>query len=176
MEVHILLELQENRQDWLTTILKAISHIGDFGLVWIVLAVLFLVTASYRLLGIKVLTALTLVLLLNNLLLKNLIDRQRPFEVISELSRLVAEPAGASFPSGHTAGAFAAGWLLYKYLPRRYGLPLLILGALMGFSRMYVGVHYPSDVLAGAVVGCLCGWLADLLITKYWIVRKSHKK
>lgn len=176
MEVHILLELQENRQDWLTIILKTISHIGDFGLVWIVLALLCLATAAYRLLGIKILTTLTLVLLFNNLLLKNLIDRQRPFEVINGLSRLVAEPAGASFPSGHTAGAFAACWLLYKYLPRRYGVPLLILGVLMGFSRIYVGVHYPSDVIAGAAVGCLCGWLADKLITKYWIVRKSHKE
>ncbi len=163
MEAHILLELQENRQDWLTAVLKVISHIGDYGLIWICIALLCLATAGYRFLGIRVVTALAMVLLLNNLVLKNLIDRQRPFEVISGLHMLVAEPAGASFPSGHTAGAFAACWLLYKYLPQQYGLTLLVLGVLMGFSRMYVGVHYLSDVLAGAAVGCLCGWLADKL-------------
>ena len=176
MEAHILLELQENRQDWLTVILKAISHIGDYGLVWIFIALLCLMAAGYRFLGVRVLAALALVLLVNNMLLKNIVDRQRPFEVISDLNMLVAEPAGASFPSGHTAGAFAACWLLYKYLPKKYGLTLLVLGTLMGFSRMYVGVHYLSDVLAGAAVGCLCGFLADRLAALFCKENKLQRK
>lgn len=173
MEANILLTIQNGRQDGLTDIMKAVSHIGDYGLVWIGIALYFCLSAGYRLLGVRVLASLALVLLMNNLLLKNIIDRQRPFEVISGLIMLVPEPAGASFPSGHTAGAFAACWLLYKYLPAKYGLSLLVLGILMGFSRMYVGVHYPSDVLAGAAVGCLCGWLSDKLVSRYWILKKE---
>lgn len=166
MEANILLGIQNNRHDFLTPVLQTISHIGDYGLIWLILAGFFLLSGGYRLLGVKILAALTLVLLLNNMLLKNLVDRPRPYETISDLIMLGAVPSGASFPSGHTAGAFAACWLLYKYLPKKYGVSLVILGILMGFSRMYVGVHYLSDVLGGAICGCLCGWLADGLVRR----------
>ena len=77
---------------------------------------------------------------------------------------LVAEHDPNSFPSGHTCAAFAAASAWCRTLPRRWmKVTAVVLAALMGFSRLYVGVHFPSDVLAGMAVGLLCGWLACLL-------------
>lgn len=174
MEAAILLAIQECRSDFLTVLLKPVTHIGDFGLIWIMISIICCWTYKYRVAGIKGLGALAFVLLLNNFILKNLVDRERPFHVLEELILLTAEPSGASFPSGHTAGALAAGYIFYKYLPKKYGLPLLVLGLVMGFSRIYVGAHYVTDVLGGIVIGCLCGWLSDKTVDKF--ISKDQKR
>ena len=95
----------------------------------------------------------------NNLLLKNLVARTRPYEVIDGLQLLVSRAVDLSFPSGHAASSFAAAVVMAKLLPKRYGIAALILAGLIAFSRLYVGIHYPTDVLFGAVSGCLIGWL-----------------
>ena len=68
-----------------------------------------------------------------------------------------------SFPSGHTCASFAAAFALYRTLPRKWGIACLVLAALISFSRLYVGVHYPSDVLGGVVVGIFAGWAGTAL-------------
>lgn len=167
MEAAILLGIQEHRNEYLTAFLKPVTHIGDFGLIWIIISLACYFTHRYKAVGIKGLGALAFVLLINNFLLKNLVDRERPFHAVEDLLLLTAEPSGASFPSGHTAGALAAGYIFYKYLPKKYGLPLLVLGLVMGFSRIYVGAHYVTDVLGGIVIGCLCGWLSDKTVDRF---------
>lgn len=173
MDAAILLAIQAHRHEYLTAVLKPVTHIGDFGLIWIIVSLICCFMYKYRAVGIKGLGALAFVLLLNNFLLKNIFERERPFHAVEDLILLTAEPSGSSFPSGHTAGALAAGYIFCKYLPKKYGLPLLILGLVMGFSRIYVGAHYVSDVIGGIVIGCFCGWLSDLTVEK---AIKCYKK
>lgn len=103
-------------------------------------------------------------LLVNNLFLKNLVERSRPFDVIQALTPLIPRPHDFSFPSGHTASSFAAAGVFFRRLPRRLGVPALILAAFIGVSRLYVGVHYPSDVLFGMLSGLALSFAAEKMI------------
>ena len=105
------------------------------------------------------LVSLALTYLVNNLLLKELIDRTRPYEVFDKVQRLIEKQHDTSFPSGHSASSFAAAMCIYLNGYKRYGIPLLLLALLMALSRLYVGVHYPGDVVTGAIIGSLMAWL-----------------
>ena len=105
--------------------------------------------------------------ILNNLFLKNLVARTRPYEVIDGLTLLVDKASDLSFPSGHSAASFVAAVIILRLLPRRYGVSAMVLAAFIAFSRLYVGIHYPTDVLAGTVSGILIG-LAITKISGLW--------
>jgi len=83
--------------------------------------------------------------------------------VIDGLNCLVGVQKDPSFPSGHTTSSFAVAWIIFKKLPKKFGIPALILAALIALSRLYVGVHYPTDVLAGVFIGILLGILAIII-------------
>ena len=160
MEAEILLWIQNNiRFSGFNPVMEAITHLGDFGLFWILMMVLLLLCQKTRKVGVAVGIALLGSFVFNNLLLKNLVARTRPYEVIDGLQLLVSRAVDLSFPSGHSASSFAAAVVMAKLLPKRYGIAALILAGLIAFSRLYVGIHYPTDVLFGAVSGCLIGWL-----------------
>lgn len=163
MDAQILLWIQENiRNPILSSILIPITKLGNAGILFIVTGIVLLCFRKTRKAGTLFLTSLVLNFILNDLVIKNVIERQRPFEVIKNLEILVPPPYSFSFPSGHTSSAFASLVTLFftqkKFAP--FGLAFAVL---MGFSRMYVGVHYLSDVLAGAVVGTVVA-----LITVYF--------
>lgn len=111
------------------------------------------------------LMALVVSLLINNVLLKNLVGRVRPYDLLEGLTPLIGRQWDPSFPSGHTGSSFAAAWVLYRELPKRFGVPALILAGLIGLSRLYVGVHYPTDVLFGVISGIGSGWIAMQIMT-----------
>ena len=92
---------------------------------------------------------------INNLILKNLVARTRPYEVIDGLHLMVPKAVDLSFPSGHTGSSFATAVVMFIMLPKKYGVPALIYAFLMGFSRLYIGIHYPTDVLCGGIIGTL---------------------
>ena len=143
----------------LTSIVKAYTHLGDAGMMWIAIAVILLIFKRTRKYGLLVFASLALTYLVNNLLLKELIDRTRPYEAFDKVQRLIEKQRGQSFPSGHSASSFAAAMCIYLNAPKKYGIPAMLLALLMALSRLYVGVHYPGDVVAGAVVGSLMAWL-----------------
>ncbi len=150
----LLLWIQEYiRNDVLDLPVKLLTHLGDRGLIWLAAAVLFLLIPGVRKTGYLMLVSLSGSLLVNNLLLKNLVARVRPYEAVAGLYRIIEEQADFSFPSGHTGSSFAAAVIIYHTCPRRVGIPAMVLAVLMGFTRLYAGVHYPTDVLAGAVTG-----------------------
>ena len=105
-------------------------------------------------------------LLINNMLIKNLVARTRPYEVIEGLTYLIPKPREYSFPSGHAASSFAAAWVMFRQLPKRYGVPALLLAILIALSRLYVGVHYPSDVLFGMISGTLISLVAETIVER----------
>ncbi len=136
------------------------TTLGNMGLCWLVLSVGMLCAPKTRKAGVAGLVALLIGFLCTNVILKPLVCRTRPWLVVEGLVALVAERDPHSFPSGHTCAAFAAACAWRPYLSKRWANTALVCAALMGFSRLYVGVHFPTDVLAGVLVGCLSAWLA----------------
>ena len=165
MDAGILMFIQENiRNEVLTPVFRAITVLGNSGIVWVILSLLLLVPEKTRKIGIMSLTALLVSLLINNMTLKKLFARIRPYETIEGLTALIPKPWDYSFPSGHTGSSFASAWVFYRKLPKRFGIPSLILAGLIGLSRLYLGVHYPTDVLFGAVGGIASGFIAECLV------------
>lgn len=178
LEEGILLFVQNHvRNDILTPFMKAVTMLGDLGAVWILISVGLCLFKKWRRTGEMGLCAAVLSLLVNNMFLKHFVGRVRPFTVIKELVPLIQKPTDPSFPSGHTACAFAVGFLLFRRLPKRYGLPCLLLAILIGLSRIYLGVHYPSDVLAGAISGIAISYAAEWLIghLPHWEIHRKEK-
>ena len=169
MQALFLLFLQDTiRTPLLTRILEFTTDLGNMGFVWVVPALLLLFRKKTRPLGIAFLTALVLSLLITNSVLKNLVKEARPFVTYPEIIPLVTHVSASSyaFPSGHASASFAAAPLFFHYLPKKFGIPALILAFLVSFSRLYLGVHYPLDVLAGVVIGLGCAWLAVKMVRR----------
>lgn len=158
---------------FLDTVMPAISRLSDRGEIWIFLGVLLILFGRKKQtwgIGVQVLAALLLSLLLCNLFLKNAVGRVRPFMIRDTVELLIRAPMDPSFPSGHSSASFAAASVLV--LTRWKGRwAALVLAALIAFSRLYLYVHFPTDVLAGILVGVLCGVLAHLLWGQW---EKSH--
>ncbi len=177
-EVSILLWIQENLRGALDAFWVFVTHLGDGGYLWIAIGVLLLLFKKTRAVGVSVLLALLINLCITNISLKNIIARPRPFNVNPELVTLIKHPSSFSFPSGHTSGSFTAALVLYHLMPKKIGVPAVVLATMIGFSRMYVGVHYPTDVLGGIVVGIVASTVA-ILVVRYvkenlWL--KARKK
>lgn len=165
----ILLFFQEFiRNRFLTPVLVAVTTLGNVGMIWILISLGLLCFKKTRKIGCMGLLALLFSLCVNNLLLKNLAARQRPFDAIPALTPLVRKPTDYSFPSGHTAAAFAAACVFYRTLPKRFGIPLMVLASVIAVSRIYVGVHYPSDVLVGLISGTALSYAAEYSIKRCW--------
>ena len=98
----------------------------------------------------------------------------RPYEVIPSLDLIVKEAVDFSFPSGHSGASFAAATAIFCTMPKKYGVAALILAALIAFSRLYVGIHYPTDVLVGILDGILFGLLSAHFI-KRWEKNRTKK-
>lgn len=152
---------------FLDAIMPVITFLGNAGWFWIAVAVLMLFFKRTRKTGIMVGAALVFGLIICNLILKPSIARIRPYEVVEGINLLISKETDFSFPSGHTAASFEAATVL-MIRDRRFGIPALILAALIAFSRLYLYMHYPTDVLAGIAVGVLCGVLGYLAVNYLW--------
>ena len=156
----------------LDTLMPLVTALGNAGIVWIVCAVLLLLRRSTRKTGLSMAAALILELLVCNLLLKPLVDRVRPFELNTAVQLLITAPADGSFPSGHTGASFASTVVLFRSRSR-LRWPALLLSILIAFSRLYLYVHFPTDVLAGVVIGSALGWLGWQLVDSLYRRRSA---
>ena len=167
-DAQILLFIQQYlRSGMFTWFWKGITFLGDGGWFWIVLGLGLLIPQKTRKAGITALLALALGALVTNLGLKNLVARVRPYDAVEGLVPLVARLKDYSFPSGHTCASFACAAVYYKLYPGKWGNAALILAVLIALSRLYVGVHYPTDVVAGGIVGWVCAVAALGIIGRY---------
>lgn len=146
-------------------LMVAITYTGSAGAVWIALTAVLLARKKTRRYGAAVLCALLLSLLVCNLTLKPFVARTRPFALNSDVALLIAEPEDFSFPSGHTSSSFAAAAALY-FSHWRHWKWAAVWAALIAFSRLYLYVHFPTDVLAGAMLGLMFGGAGALLARK----------
>ncbi len=154
MDGQILIWIQEHlRAGWLNPIMRAITSLGNAGLFWILLALVLLSFKKTRKIGLACAVSIAIGALITNLILKNWVARIRPYEALESLSILVSKPHDFSFPSGHSTASFAGAWALFRNTKSRWRIPALVLAALIALSRLYVGVHYPTDVLAGCAIG-----------------------
>lgn len=170
-EASIILWIQENLRGALDSLWLFITHLGDEGILWIILGIVLLFWKKTRPIGFTMLLSLLFDFLIVNVTLKDLIARPRPFVVNEAITPLITDVSPyRSFPSGHSGGSFAAMFALYKWVPKKIGIPALILAALIAVSRLYVGVHYPTDIIAGCIIGFMCS------VWAYYLVRFVMKK
>lgn len=139
-----------------------ITHLGDAGLIWLLASVVFLCFKKTRLWGICVLLALGFSFLSSQLVLKSLINRPRPFLVVDGVDLLISTPLGSSFPSAHAASSFAAAVSIF-YNNKKWGVGFFVLALLIAVSRVYLCVHFLSDVVAGAILGVCIGLCVSYL-------------
>ena len=183
MELEILHTIQGIRSELLDDIMLAITTLGDMGILWIVTAILLLAVPAIgkedaehlkmrRMMGICMLVAMVLNLICGNLILKNLVQRPRPSWVDTSVVPLIT-PKDYSFPSGHTSASFAAACSIFLY-HKKSGIAAFAVAGLIAFSRMYLFVHYPTDILGGMLLGIVCAFIARIIILR--IVEKRVKK
>ena len=147
-----LLFIQENiRCGFLDAVMTVITRLGNGGAIWLLPGVILFMSRTYRKVGFDIVIAVGLCWCLNELG-KHIFLRPRPFAEIEGLLVMIPPPTSGSFPSGHTCSSFAAAYAYTRGFPK-YGAWSYIPAVLIGVSRIYVGVHYPSDVFAGAVLG-----------------------
>lgn len=163
----ILLWIQDSlRVGFLTPVVTLITHLGDKGVFWIALTLALLAFRKTRRVGVVCAVSMLIGLIITNVIIKNWVARIRPYELIQGLECLVAKEKDFSFPSGHTTNSLACACVLYKLAPKKWGVSALVLAILISLSRLYVGVHYPTDVLGGVVIGVGSAAIALWLVPK----------
>ena len=165
---------------FLDTVMPVITMFGDGGIFWIAISVILLFTKKYRKIGLGMAFALSMGLLVCNIILKPGVARIRPYDFqMQYFSREIALIAGGmhdfSFPSGHTIASFEACTVLMLG-NRKFGIPATVLAILVAFSRLYLYLHYPTDVIASVILGTAFGFLGYALAQKCNIDRLLHKK
>jgi undecaprenyl-diphosphatase len=151
---------------WLDKLMIGLTNLGDGGILWIALALGLIVRKKYRKSGFMILIAIMLGAIFGELIIKNIVQRARPFTHFPGMELLINKPNSYSFPSGHTTASFASAGIL-SYCFRKYTVAFYILAALIAFSRLYLYVHYPSDILGGIVLGSLSCLLTIYIFKKY---------
>lgn len=168
----ILYWIQENlRCGFLDGLSCGLSLAFEGGLACAVLAVAFLFFKKTRATGIMITVALLLVLFIGELGIKNIVCRVRPCNIDQSIILAIDRPVAYSFPSGHTSVVFATATVLTDF-NKHIGRPVYVLAVIVGLSRMYLFVHYPTDVLCGAVFGTICGAIAIIVFKRTGIYYK----
>jgi undecaprenyl-diphosphatase len=159
----VLLFIDSNvKNRFFNFVMPPISYMGNNGAIWIIASAPLLVNLQRRRLGVELIIALAIASVVGNFVIKPLIGRLRPFETDLEFSIIIKIPLDFSFPSGHTAAAFAAAMVMGQ-IGAGYRIVWFGFAVVMAFSRMYLLVHYPSDILAGLLLGLVSGKLAMFL-------------
>lgn len=165
-EFDILFALQELHCNWLNVVMRIFTELGNGGIVWILTGLVCIFFKKSRRCGVLMLLTMLMCLILGNGVIKNLVARPRPFQAFDrEIVLLIPPPGEYSFPSGHTLHSFAAAVTIFLH-NKKAGAAALLLAALIAFSRLYFFVHFPTDVLAGVVLGTLAALLVYALAKK----------
>lgn len=149
-------------------IMPLITSLGNLGLVWIAISIILISNKKNRTIGLMCISALILNTILGEGILKHLFQRQRPFVSMPAVHLLISKPTSFSFPSGHTSSSFAVAGIIWSQL-KKYRVHAVLLACLIAFSRLYLFVHYPSDILGGIAQGLIC---AKIVLNIYPIAER----
>ncbi len=158
--------IQDNLKcGFLDFLMPKITFLGDKGLIWLLIAIILLITKKYRKTGIIMLVGMALGVLFGNLIIKNLIARTRPYDIETTIKLIISKPTGYSFPSGHTLASIISATVL-SLTSKKFAIFSIPLAIMIAFSRMYLYVHYPSDILGATILGVAIGFFTYFFANK----------
>ncbi|KZL91738.1 phosphatase PAP2 family protein [Clostridium magnum] len=164
LDNYILCAIKKYVQNkYLDILMPIITAMGNLGFIWIMMAVALLLDKPYRLIGDIVILTLIISTIIGEGIVKHIVRRVRPCNLQSSVSLLITKPISYSFPSGHTLSSFAVAEVLSMYFTE-YKLIFMTIAFLIALSRLYLYVHYPTDVIAGIIVGILCSKLIFIIL------------
>lgn len=168
IDFSILYWIQDNlRNSFMDFVMPLFSNLQDGGLIWISIAVVMLFFKRTRYCGIAVLFAMGIDTLITEYGIKNVVCRVRPCNLVDDVNMLVKKPTSYSFPSNHSASAFAGAVAVMLTIKKKaWTIPAFVFSGIIAFSRMYVFVHFPSDVFAGILLGSTISVLVCYLMKK----------
>ena len=166
LEFSILYFIQGLHTPFLDRFMTAVTSLGDKGWFFIVLGIILFCFKRTRKMGAAVLLSLAAGGLIGNVVLKNLVMRDRPCWIDESVRLLIQNPKDFSFPSGHTLASFETAVSIFLY-NRKWGVPVIVLASVIALSRLYLFVHFPTDVLSGMALGIFIGWDVHRTIEKY---------
>ncbi|MCR5212979.1 MAG: phosphatase PAP2 family protein [Eubacterium sp.] len=176
-ETEFLLYLQNNlRTDFLNHVMQFFSFLGNGGWFWIVLCTVLILVKRTRPIGIIAAVGLVVSFLIVNGIIKPIVDRARPFDSIDELILITNKPLDSSFPSGHTSSSFVVACAITWCLTGKrkfWGLLLIIIASLIAFSRLYLGAHYPTDVMVGLFLGVIISIVTYFALRRKVLVKEN---
>lgn len=175
LDLSILDSMEFMRNSFFDPFMLFLSYLGDNGLLWITAGVVFLLFSKTRRLGVCLLFSLLINLVIVNISIKPLVARMRPFEYVKDISLLIPKPTDYSFPSGHTSSSFAAATSVFLH-SRKLSLIAFALACLIGFSRLYLYVHFPTDVFCGALFGIFSSLIAYKILNICYNAKKLRHK
>ena len=165
--------LQSIHCEWLNKIMEFFTILGDKGLVWIALTIVLLIIPKTRKIGIYVAVALIVETILNEFIIKEIIQRERPFIQNTAINTIIDHPSGYSFPSSHSASSFTAAAAIFLH-NKKMSIPAFILAFFIAVSRIYFAVHFTTDIIVGAMVGILVAVLTNKFL-KYCAKKRNNK-
>ncbi len=163
----ILFSVHHKQTQKLSITMLAFSLVGNGGLLWTVIGAFLLLDQQRSRYGVYMLAALIFCALANNLLFKSFFERKRPCDTYQSIPLLIKRPIGSSFPSGHAATSFASATAL-MFMDVRIGLIALFVACVIAFSRLYLFVHYPSDIFMGAVSGTVIALISIQVVRMFF--------
>lgn len=151
----------------ITKIMVTASFSGNLGIIWWLFCMPFLFRAEWRRTGFNIILGISIAHIMGEIIIKHLVKRSRPCHKLKDDELLIARPRFYSFPSGHTTASFAVVGVTLLRCQLITFFPILIIASLIAFSRLYLRVHYLTDVLAGVVLGFTCGVCSVLLFNAF---------
>ncbi|MDD3224383.1 MAG: phosphatase PAP2 family protein [Clostridium sp.] len=148
---------------YLDKVMWLMTTMGNGGAIWVLISIILILNVQYREVGNITLLTLLLSTIISEGIIKHIVKRIRPCNNENNFNLLISKPISYSFPSGHTVSSFAVASVLSSYFVQ-YSLIFMGIASLIALSRIYLHVHYPSDIIAGILIGVLCSKLIFLTL------------
>jgi len=153
---------------YLDIIMPITTVMGNLGVIWILIAIILILDKPYRVVGNSIILTLIISTIVGEGIIKHIVRRVRPCNKLENINAISLKPKSYSFPSGHTLSSFAAAEMLSMYFTE-YKLLFMLIAFLIALSRLYLYVHYPTDVISGIIIGVICSKIIFTILQNGYI-------